>query len=235
MSASKLSLPASLPAPTQNQVLGKFIVFDSFDGARSFVDGKEVFKASHSSNARTYGTTKTIDTHTNSGLNFTPNGQKITPYKWAPRFVTTGNSNELTAADGFWGKSASMFSSQPFVKGQPSTNFIWSQPYGEYAIQPFIQVQDEGAPSQSIGSYGASFHLTPYDGLNAVIGYKISNHLFNNGIMSGAASAGSSKDFEVGLTQEISPNENFFLRLSSTQINDLAASGQNIWVQEFKC
>ena len=93
-----------------------------------------------------------------------------------------------------------------------------------YAIQPFIQVQDEGAPSQSIGSYGASFHLTPYDGLNAVIGYKISNHLFNNGIMSGAASAGSSKDFEVGLTQEISPNENFFLRLSSTQINDLAAS-----------
>ena len=42
--------------------------------------------------------------------------------------------------------------------------------------------------------------------------------------MSGAASAGSSKDFEVGLAQEISPNESLFLRFSNTQIDDLAAS-----------
>ena len=225
LSVSKLSLPTGLPASTQNQVLGsKFIVFDSFDGARFSVGGKEVFEASHSSIARTYGTTKTIDTHSNPDLSFTSSGQKITPSKWAPRFVTTGNNNEMTAADGFWGKLASMFSSQPFVKGQSSTNFIWAQTYGEYAIQPFIQVQDEGAPSQSIGSYGASFHLTLYDGLNAVAGYKVSNHLFNNGILSGAASAGSSKDFEAGLAQDISPNESLFLRFSNTQIDDLAAS-----------
>ena len=225
LSVSKLSLPAGLSASTQNKVLGsKFIVFDSFDGARFSVGGKEVFEASHSSIARTYGTTKTIDTHSNPDLSFTSSGQKIAPSMWAPRFVTTGNSNEMTAADSFWGKFASMFSPQPFVKGQSSTNFIWAQTYGEFAIQPFIQVQDEGAPSQSIGSYGASFHLTLYDGLNAVAGYKISNHLFHNGILSGAASAGSSKDFEVGLAQEISRNENLFLRFSNTQIDDLAAS-----------
>ena len=225
LSASKLSLPTGLPASTQNRILGsKFIVFDSFDGARFSVSGKEVFNASHSSIARTYGTTKTIDTHSSQDLSFTSSGQKITPSKWAPRFVTTGNSNEMTAADGFWGKSASMFSSQSFVKGQSSTNFVWDQTYDDFAIQPFIQMQDEKASSQSIGSYGASFHLNFSDGLKAVSGYKISNNLFNNGILSDAASAGSSRDFEVGFTQEISPKEKLFFRLSNTQIEDLTAS-----------
>ena len=225
LSISKLSLPAGLPASTQNQILGsKFIVFDSFDGARFSVAGKEVFNASLSSIARTYGTTKTVDTHSSPDLSFTPDGQKMIPSKWAPRFVTTGNSNEMTAADGFWGKSASMFSSQSFVKGQSSTNFVWDQTYGDFGIQPFIQIQDEKASSQSIGSYGASFHLNLSDGLKAVSGYKISNNLFNNGILSDAASAGSSKDFEVGFTQEISPKEKLFFRLSNTQIGDLAAS-----------
>jgi len=225
LSISKLSLPAGLPASTQNQILGsKFIVFDSFDGARFSVAGKEVFNASLSSIARTYGTTKTVDTHSSPDLSFTPDGQKMIPSKWAPRFVTTGNSNEMTAADGFWGKSASMFSSQSFVKGQSSTNFVWDQTYGDFGIQPFIQIQDEKASSQSIGSYGASFHLNLSDGLKVVSGYKISNNLFNNGILSDAASAGSSKDFEVGFTQEISPTEKIFFRLSNTQIGDLAAS-----------
>ncbi len=69
LSISKLSLPAGLPASTQNQILGsKFIVFDSFDGARFSVAGKEVFNASLSSIARTYGTTKTVDTHSSPDL-----------------------------------------------------------------------------------------------------------------------------------------------------------------------
>jgi subtilisin family serine protease len=225
LSVSKLSLPAGLPVSTQYQVLGsKFIVFDSFDGARFSVGGDEVFEASHSSIARTYGTTKTIDTHSNTDLSFTSTGQKIVPSKWAPRYIMSGNSNEMAAAEGFWGKTASMLSSQPFVKGQPSTNFIWAHSYGDFAIQPFIQTQDEMASSQSIGSYGASFHLNFSNGLKAVTGYKISNHLFDNGILSDSASAGSAKDFEVGFKQEISPSENLFLRFSNTQIDDIAAS-----------
>ena len=225
LSKGKLSLPTGLPAPTQNQILGsKFIVFDSFDGARFSVGGRDVFDASHSSIARTYGTTKTVDTHSSPDLSFTSDGQKMIPSKWAPRYIMAGNSNEMTAADGFWGKSASMFSSQSFVKGQSSRNFVWDQTYGDFEIQPFIQIQDEKASSQSIGSYGASFHLNLSDGLKAVSGYKISNNLFNNGILSDAASAGSSRDFEVGFTQEISPKEKLFFRLSNTQIGDLAAS-----------
>jgi len=222
---SRLSLPASLPLSVQNQVLGrKFIVFDSFDGARFSVGGNEVFEASHSSIARTYGTTKINDTHSKSDLNFISSGQKNYPSKWAPRYIMSGNSNEMTAADGFWGKTASMLSSQPFVKGQSSTNFVWAQSYGDFGIQPFIQIQDETASSQSIGSYGASFHLNLSDGLKAVTGYKISNHLFDNGIISDAVSAGSARDFEVGFKQEISPSENLFLRFLNTQIDDIAAS-----------
>jgi len=225
LSLSKLSLPAGLPASAQNQVLGsKFIVFDSFDGARFSVGGNEVFEASHSSIARTYDTTKIIDTHSKSELSFISSGQKIYPSKWAPRYIMSGNSNEMAAAEGFWGKTASMLSSQPFVKGQPSTNFIWAQSYGDFEIQPFIQIQDETASSQSIGSYGASFHLNFSDGLKAVTGYKISNHLFDNGILSDAASAGSARDFEVGFKQELSPSKNLFLRFLNTQIDDIAAS-----------
>jgi len=225
LSVSKLSLPASLPASTQNQILGsKFIVFDSFDGARFSVGGRDVFDASHSSIARTYGTTKTIDAQNNTNLNFISSGQKIAASKWTPRYIMAGNANEMTAADGFWGKSASMFSAQSFAKGQSSTNFVWDQTYGDFGIQPFIQIQNEKASSQSIGSYGASFHLNLSDRLKVVSGYKISSHLFNNGILSDAATAGGSRDFEVGFMQEISPKEKLFFRLSNTQIKDLAAS-----------
>ncbi len=227
LGVSRLSLPSGLPLSLQNQVLGsKFIVFDSFDGARFSVGGNEVFEASHSSIARTYGTTKINDTHSKSDLNFISSGQKVYPSKWTPRYVISGNSNEMTAADGFWGKTASLMSAQPFVKGQSSTNFVWAQSYGDFSIQPFLQIHNEKASSQSIGSYGTSFLLNLSDTLKVVSGYKISNHLFNNGILSEAASDGSSRDFEFGFTQEISPKEKFLFRLSNTQIGDLAASNK---------
>jgi subtilase-type serine protease len=225
LSMNKLVLPAGLPASTQNKILeSNFIVFDSFDGARFSVTGKEVFNSTRSSIARTYDTAKIIDKQNNTNIGFTASGQKNAPSKWAPRFIKSGSSSDMTAADGFWGKSASMFASQPFIKGQPSTNFVWAQTYGDLAIQPFIQVQDISASSQSIGSYGASIHLDLYEGLKAVTGYKISDHVLNNGILPDLASTGSSRDFEVGFLKNISSTENLFLRFSDTQIENLAAT-----------
>ena len=234
LGASKISLPTSLSASTQNQILAsKFIVFDSFDGARFSVNGSEVFKVSNSSIVRTYGNIKKIDTHNDPEFGFTSTGEKINHSKWSPRYITTGNSNEMSTADGFWGNTASLFSSSSMLQGQTLTNFIWSDNIGNIVVQPFFQVPEVG-DTQSIGGYGASFHLDVSDGLKAVAGYKISNNTLNNGILSDSSSVSIMKDYELGFIQNISTNDNIFLRFSNLQIEDLTASDKTFGFKNAK-
>jgi hypothetical protein len=120
------------------------------------------------------------------------------------------------------------------LQGQTLTNFIWSDSIGDIVVQPFFQIQDEQDSSQSIGGYGASFHLNVNEGLKAVAGYKMSNHLFNNGIMSDSASIGSTKDFELGFVQNISTNDNMFVRFSNSQIENLTASDKTFGFKDAK-
>ena len=235
LSASKVSLPSALPASVQNQILAsKFIVFDSFDGARFSVDGSEVFKISNLTNLRTYGSVKKIDTHTDPKFGYTSTGEKVNHSKWSPRYITTGNSNEMSTADGFWGNTASLFSSSSMLQTQTITNFIWSDNVGDIVVQPFFQIEEESESSQSIGGYGASFHLDIQEGLKAVAGYKISNQLFNNGIMTDNGSLGSVKDFELGFIQDISKEDNLFVRFSNTEVQDLIASDKTFGFKNAK-
>ncbi len=235
LSVSKVSLPSALPASTQNQILAsKFIVFDSFDGARFSVDGSEVFKTSNLTNLRIYGSVKKIDTHTDPKFGYTSTGEKVNHSKWSPRYITTGNSNEMSTADGFWGNTASLFSSSSMLQTQTITNFIWSDNVGDIVVQPFFQIEEESESSQSIGGYGASFHLDVQEGLKAVAGYKMSNQLFNNGIMTDNGSLGSVKDFELGFIQDISKEDNLFVRFSNTEIQDLLASDKTFGFKNAK-
>ena len=235
LSASKVSLPSALPASVQNQILAsKFIVFDSFDGARFSVDGSEVFKTSNLTNLRTYGSVKKIDTHTDPKFGYTSTGEKVNHSKWSPRYITTGNSNEMSTADGFWGNTASLFSSSSMLQTQTITNFIWSDNIGDVVVQPFFQIDEKNGSSQSIGGYGSSFHLDVQEGLKAVAGYKISNQLFNNGIMTNNGSLGSLKDFELGFIQDISKEDNLFVRFSNTEVQDLIASDKTFGFKNAK-
>ncbi|MDA9882212.1 S8 family serine peptidase [Alphaproteobacteria bacterium] len=235
VNASRISLPASLPASTQNQILAsKFIVFDSFDGARFSVNGSDVFKLSNLSIVRTFGNVKKIDTHTDPKFGYTSTGEKVNHSKWSPRYITTGNSNEMSTADGFWGSTASLFSSSSMLQGQTITNFIWSDNLGDIIIQPFFQIDEETSSSQSIGGYGASFHMDVYEGLKAVAGYKMSNQQFNNNIITDSGSIGSTNDFEVGFVQDISKEDNLFVRFSNSEIQDLIASDKTFGFKDAK-
>ena len=235
LSASKISLPTSLPLSTQNKILEtKFIVFDSFDGARFSVNGSEVFKTSNVSNVRTYGNVKKIDTHNDPKFGFTSTGEKINHSKWSPRYITTGNSNEMSTADGFWGNTASLFSSLSMLQGQTLTNFIWSDNIGNIVIQPFFQVQDIQGSSESFSGYGASFHLDMNKSLKAVAGYKMSNQQFNNGIISDKNSFGNIRDFELGFIQDLSTKDNLFVRFSNSQIQDLTATDKTFGFKDAK-
>ncbi len=235
LSTSKISLPSGLPASTQNQILAsKFIVFDSFDGARFSVDGSEVFKTSNLTNVRTFGNIKKIDTHTDPKFGYRSTGEKVNHSKWSPRYIATGNSNEMSTADGFWGNTASLFSSLSMLQGQAVTNFIWSDNVGDIVVQPFFQIEEENVSSQSIGGYGASFHLDLQEGLKAVAGYKISNQQFNNSIMTDVGSIGNIKDFEFGFVQDFVNGDNLFLRFSNSEIQDLIASDKSFGFKDAK-
>ncbi len=235
LSASRISLPSGLSATTQNEVLAsKFIVFDSFDGARFSVNGNKVFKKSYVSNVRTYGNVKKIDTHTDPKFGYTSTGEKVNHSKWSPRFITTGNSDEMSTADGFWGDTASLFSSSSMLQRNTITNFIWSDNIGDIIFQPFFQIEEETSSSQSIGGYGASFHFDIHENLKAVAGYKISNQKFNNGIIDTSFSIGSTKDFELGFVQNITKRDNLFMRFSNSEIQDLVASNKTFGFKDAK-
>ena len=140
----------------------------------------------------------------------------------------------MSTADGFWGSTASLFSSSSMLQGQTITNFIWSDNLGDIIIQPFFQIDEETSSSQSIGGYGASFHMDVYEGLKAVAGYKMSNQQFNNNIITDSGSIGSTKDFELGFVQDISKEDNLFVRFSNSQIQDLIASDKTFGFKDAK-
>ena len=60
------------------------------------------------------------------------------------------------------------------LQGHTVTNFIWIDNIGDIIVQPFFQIEEETSSSQSIGGYGASFHVNVHEDLKAVAGYKIS-------------------------------------------------------------
>ena len=72
------------------------------------------------------------------------------------------------------------------------------------------------------------------DGLKAVAGYKISNNTLNNVILSDSSSVSIMKDYELGFVQNISTNDNIFLRFSKSQIEDLTASDKTFGFKNAK-
>ncbi len=225
VSASRIVLPAGLPQSIQNQILaGKFIVFDSFDGARFSVDGSEVFSTSSSTTAPSFSSTNTIDTHNDPSFGFVSANGGVKPSNWMPRFIASGTSEHMSASQGFWGKTASLFPPMSMLQAEPSTSYIWKQTYDGVSVQPFIQFRDEYDNAKSISGYGTSFNVEFDNGFKLATGYKVANNLMNNGIMEDAASNGHLAETELGFVQKISESDDIFFRMSSTKIDDVTAS-----------
>ena len=235
VSASRIALPAGLPQSIQNQILaGKFIVFDSFDGARFSVDGSQVFSTTTSATAPSFSSTKTIDTHHDPSFDFISANGGVKPSNWMPRFIASGTSEHMTASEGFWGETASLFPTMSMLQAEPSTSYIWNQTYDGVSVQPFIQFRDEYDSAKSISGYGTSFNVEFDNGFKLATGYKVANNQMNNGIMDEAASNGHLAETELGFVQKISESEDIFFRMSSTKIKDVSASDKTFGFQNAK-
>ena len=228
LSTARLSLPSGLSASTQSQILGSnFIVFDSFDGARFSVDGKEVFETSTTSTAPSLGNVRTTDTHQDHSFGFIEDKVQAKPSNWAPRFISSGDNKNMTATGTFWAEKASLFPQLTMLQSKPSTNFIWEQRINELNIQPFVQISDTDSPHQSIDGYGASLNMKMNSSLRAVTGFKTSSHIFENGILPGTVTQGKLRDLEIGFIQDINENENIFIRMTNSDVSNMSATNQS--------
>ncbi len=235
VSANRIALPTSLPASTQNQILySSFIVFDSFDGARFSVDGSQVFSKSTSATAPSFSSTNTIDTHNDPSFGFISADGEVKPSQWMPRFIASGTSEQMTASEGFWGETASLFPTMSMLKSEQSTSYIWNQTYNGVSVQPFIQLRDEYDNAKSISGYGTSFNAEFDNGFKLATGYKVANNLMKNGIMEDAASNGYLTGTELGFVQMISESDDIFFRMTSTKIDDITASDKTFGFQNAK-
>jgi hypothetical protein len=230
--ASRIALPAGLPQSVQNQILaGNFIVFDSFDGARFSVDGSQVFSTSTSATAPSFSSTETIDTHNDPTFGFVSANGGVKPSNWMPRFIASGTSEHMTASEGFWGETASLFPTMSMLQAEPSTSYIWNQTYDGVSVQPFIQFRDEYDNAKSISGYGTSFNVKFENGFKLATGYKVASNLMSNGILEDAASNGHLAEMELGFVQKISESDDIFFRMTSTKIDDVNASDKTFGFQ----
>ena len=236
VTASRIALPAGLPQSVQNQILaGNFIVFDSFDGARFSVDGSQVFsKSSTSLTAPLFSSTASIDTHNDPSFGFITADGGAKPSLWMPRFIASGNSDQMTASEGFWGETASLFPPISMLQAEPSTSYIWNHTYDGLSVQPFIQLRDEYDSAKSISGYGASFNVEFDNGFKLATGYKFANNLMKNGIIEDTASDGYLSETELGFVQKISNTDEMFFRVTNTRISDVSASDKTFGFQNAK-
>ena len=235
VSGTRIALPAGLPQSVQNQILaGNFIVFDSFDGARFSVDGSQVFSTSTSATAPSFSSTDTTDTHNDPSFGFISADGGVKPSNWMPRFIASGTSEHMTASEGFWGETASLFPTMSMLQAEPTTSYIWNQTYDGVSVQPFIQFRDEFDNAKSISGYGTSFNVEFDNGFKLATGYKVANNLMNNGIMEEAASNGHLAETELGFVQNISETDDIFFRMTSTKIDDVTASDKTFGFQNAK-
>jgi hypothetical protein len=151
-----------------------------------------------------------------------------------PRFIASGTSEHMTASEGFWGETASLFPTMSMLQAEPSTSYIWNQTYDGVSVQPFIQFRDEYDNAKSISGYGTSFNVEFDNGFKLATGYKVANNLMNNGIMEDAASIGHLAETELGFVQKISESDDVFFRMTSTKIDDVTASDKTFGFQNAK-
>ena len=167
LSATRIAIPAGLPTSVQNQIVdSKFIVFDSFDGARFSVDGSQVFSKFSRASTPSFSTDTMIDTHNDPSLGFASSTGYLKNIEWIPRFIAFSSNSRETASKAFWGELSSLFPAPKIVQDEPSASYIWNQTYKRLNFQPFVQFRNENFGGTSTSGNGESFNLRSDGGLS---------------------------------------------------------------------
>ena len=157
VTATRIAIPIGLPASVQNQIVdSKFIVFDSFDGARFSVDGSQVFSKFSGASTPSFSTTTMIDTHNDPSFGFVSSEGNLNTPDWIPRFITFSSNGRETASKAFWGELSSLFPASKMVQDEPSASYIWNQSYKGLNFQPFVQFRNENFGISSTSGNGVS-------------------------------------------------------------------------------
>ena len=223
--AQKIVLPTALPASVQHDIMSsKFALFDSFDGARFFVNGDRVFETNFNSTAPTI--TKNVIRKIEDVIkfNFTTDESIIPKSKLSPKFMVTGFSSDISAVDALWGSTTVQFQSSSATLPEQRTSFIWEADLGEMTLHPFIESRQDDGVDQSISGFGVGAKFKLDERVSLFAGLRNSQHTLLNGLFEEAYSDGRIRDLEYGFKSKIDHQTSVFARYIHSKIEDIDAT-----------
>ena len=230
---AKLDLPAGLSKATQERIrAGTFVVFDGFDGARFTAGGDTIFNSGYVAQVPIFGAAHTIDTHRGSKRHgegyaeaaFRRDGQIDMPSKWAPRFITTGDSARLSAASSVWDKKIGLFGNLDTVRSTEAVSYGWDVNVGGVSVRPFIQIDNtDQSDDTPLRGYGAAFVADIGRGAQVVGGIKQASEFLNNGLLGDGHTLTDLTEVEYGFVTKLSSQSDLFARISTIVLEDVDA------------
>ena len=225
LSTQSMTLPRSLPANVQQQILKtKFAVFDSFDGARFLVEGDQIFD-SNLQNVTPIAKTKRVQKVTKRReFSFVNDHDGSPKTMLTPTFMVSGLSTELSALDTLWDDERTHFLPSTIAVPDRRINFVWDTSYRNLDIHPFVETQSENDSGQSLGGFGIGFKYVSEHGLNVLAGVRSAKHTVLNGIFEDSAYSSKIRDAEFGLQKMIDDKTTLFARFIHSKLENIEAT-----------
>ena len=225
LSSQSMTLPSSLPANVQQQILKtKFAVFDSFDGARFLVEGNQIFDSNLQNVAPIAGTKRVQKVTKSSEFSFINDSDGSSKTVLTPTFMVSGPSNELSALDTLWDDERTYFLPSTVTVPDSRMNFVWETSYKNLDIHPFVETQSENDSGQSLGGFGIGLKYVSEDGLNVLAGVRSAKHTVLNGIFEDSVYSSKIRDTEFGLHKMIDDKTTLFARFIHSKLENIEAT-----------
>ena len=221
LGANQLQLPAGLSPQTVKAILDlEYGVFDSFDGARFFIKGEDIFNAQSTNSMPRLGMTPIYSNAATVSLNYAENGNSSF-YAFA-----SGPADTVGLASSFWGSKAGLFNSFSGPEDVNVSQFEWKLDGGLGSVHPFVRTSEDG----SVYSSGASLRVTPNDWIAGYFGSSIDRSVMDLGLTNSSATTTDTKTLEAGVEFNITEAVSVFGRVNRQRIDNIEASISSVGI-----
>ena len=231
ISSSKISLPNGLSKSTFEKIKNKdFGVFDSFDGARFFVKGSEVFKLS---NTQSPIINISQETHKQK--------RRITSLKYysegnnsAGLYASAiGQAEFVHSSSSFWNEKSGLFRGVSMISDEEIRQLEWSMSFSDsMSFRTFTRTLTN---DNSLYGSGLSFVYEPKDNLKkAFIGFSKNNPNLDLNLFENSNVSSETTTLEIGGEYSLINGVTAFLGMSKTDIEDVASNYNSVGLQNAK-
>lgn len=220
LSRNLLALPGGVPTNVINALRDeKFVVFDSFDGARFEVSGSQIFVAKTAAVGPSLS--NSISNHGENPTGISTRTFSASEHYQVAFSLTEGPARDVSGASGFWGSKADLFKGMTSLTDAPVIQSQWQLGFDDVVLMPFAKASPDGS---NFGS-GAILAMRSEDqNIKTMVGVEFDHVQMSLGATSTATLPISRQSISFGAVTDLSQEWSAFGGYTISSLSDNATS-----------